>query len=126
LSELISLSPGNKKALTDAEQALYDDPTDPLVNWGSEEYERWLADASWIEISVERREISDKRLVTAALVDRWFDPSREGGLGAKLEKVADGATREQITREAQQSLAGATCPWKSLYLIVTARPPRSA
>ncbi|MFW6214044.1 MAG: AAA family ATPase [Spirochaetota bacterium] len=125
LSELLSLPPDFTRALAAAEHSLYEDTTDSLVNWGSDEYVQWLADAGWLEISVERHEVTEKRMVTASLVDRWFDPGRASGLGARLEAVTDPTVRGQIANAVAQALAGRAWPWRSLYLIVSARPPRS-
>jgi putative ATPase len=70
-----------------AEEAVYADPADPLVNWGAEELATWCREAG---LRVVEREIMRRPVefpVGPALLRRWFgEGAAAGGAGRKGRK----------------------------------------
>jgi putative ATPase len=94
-----------------AEEAIYANFDDPLVNWDANDLAAALDEAGFSEVRMSVDEQTEERLITAAHLDRWFGtgeadrPSyRErllaGGLTAaeadKIEKRYRGQMTEQI------------------------------
>ncbi len=67
-----------------AEEAIYNNPDDPLVNWDVDDLVATLETAGFTDIRVTVEEQTEERLITTAHLDRWFgspSPSLREGLG---------------------------------------------
>jgi len=108
-----------------AEEAIYLDEDDPLVNWDMAALEDALREAGFAEVKIVTERVPEQRRITAAHLERWFDeeeqtdqrPSyaqrlREGGLEPEeLERVAT-LYRRQLEDE--------LVTWHSTQFYVTA------
>ena len=64
-----------------AEEAIYADAADPLVNWDADDLRAALAGAGLGDARVNVETQTEERLITAGHLERWFTPSpspREG------------------------------------------------
>jgi putative ATPase len=105
-----------------AEEAIYADPADPMVNWGADELAATLEAAGFTDVRVMVEEQVEERLITAAHLDRWFGagddrPSyRERPLaGGVTEAEADKA--EKLFRN---QLLDQTVGWSSRLAYIRA------
>ena len=101
-----------------AEEAIYHDPEDGLVNWEVADLVATLAGAGWrvLHQQVERR--VEERQITAGLVGRWFGPAPAGArpsYGERLEAagVDVGAVRGRFG-------VGQVVGWESAVVWVVA------
>ena len=102
-----------------AEEAVYADPDDPLVNWESAELTAVLEAAGWsVDARTETEEI--EQLITPALIDRWFgsDAGGKPSYGQRLARQLTAAEIEQVRTLFTRQLANRSVAWRraTLYL----------
>lgn len=126
LVDLVELGPDLAARVREAEEAIYADPTDPLVAWDEETLRSALAAAGLIEVKVESVETVAEVRIGPALLDRWFAPSASDGrpsyaqrLAARLDQDALAAVEALYRRK----LTGAVVGWRSVTAFVTGRKP---
>lgn len=110
-----------------AEEAIYHDPDDPLVNWDVGDLESALR-AGGLEpqqVYVERHE--EQRQLTAGHLARWFEgeagSAARPSYGARLR--AGGVTEaelQEIAARYRSQLQGVTVSWASAIVYVVATP----
>ena len=125
LLEAHSLSTKLFQRLTDAEEAIYQNAADPLVNWDAYELlEQFQTIAPSASLQLERY-ATDLR-ITPALLDHWFSaggdrPSYVDHLSRSLSD-----TEVKIVRKAMTQLANRVVSWESaiaFYQISASRSP---
>ena len=57
----------------EAEEAIYQDATDPLTNWDSKDLQA-AAESAGLRATVTLEPTQTELLITSALLDRWFNP----------------------------------------------------
>jgi putative ATPase len=70
-----------------AEEAIYDDPADPMVNWDEGDLMAALEAAGLADIRVAVDEQTEERLITAAHLDRWFGEGSGDGRPSYRERL---------------------------------------
>ncbi|MEG3440393.1 hypothetical protein V0288_24915 [Pannus brasiliensis CCIBt3594] len=97
---------------SEAEEAIYNDPDDPMVNYDGEDL-REILERAGFEARVEIEQTRVNLYIDRVTVARWFSTT-EGGrpslvvrLGERLTGEEVGAVREAVTRQ----LADRTVPW---------------
>jgi putative ATPase len=105
-----------------AEEAIYADADDPLVNWTPEELVQALQAAGLTVTSALEEETSEVR-ITSGMLARWFgsgDAARPS-YAARLATKLDAAELNQIEKLFMRQLANQTVPWSRqvLYLQAT-------
>jgi putative ATPase len=124
LVELSSLDQDLRRRLVEAEEAIYGDPDDPLVNWTAAELESALEVAGYRDIVLEEEVQEGEMLISSSGLDHWFglDPDHVRPsyanrllryLSAKELKEVEGLFRRQLT--------GQAVPWLShnVYLVAS-------
>jgi putative ATPase len=110
-----------------AEEAIYADPDDPLVNWDIEDLETNLrAVAEWqsVQISVETQ--TEQRRITAAHLSRWFGDGEVDGRRSYGQRLLDsGLTAGEVKAvqvRYQRQLLEQTVDWRTAvaYLLAIA------
>ena len=123
-----SASEGLAEKVGAAEEAIYTDPNDPLVNWDAEDVEAALAAAGFADVHVEVAQQTTERQITAGHLERWFGVEEIGdgrpSYRSRLQDagLTDGeveAVEEVYTRQLQNE----TKTWKSAILYASAAPP---
>ena len=83
-----------------AEEGIYADTADPLVNWDETDLANGLQTAGMKKVQVKLESVSEHRFITAEQLDRWFTPDRSiherGGYGQRLRET--GLTVSEIKR----------------------------
>ncbi len=108
-----------------AEETIYHDPTDPLVNWDEDDLVSGLR-AAGLEIHMSIEKQTEQRRITAAHVARWFPQEVGGAPQAKssyAQRLRDaglsGAEVEKVAALYRRKLGEQTVHWQTavLYLV---------
>ncbi len=70
------LSPELFEGLQLAEEAIYDDNSDPMINWDSFDWQRDLAKAG-LTVKIEEERLQTSMLITPTLLERWFATTQQ-------------------------------------------------
>lgn len=114
--------PGNLgDRLMAAEEAIYQDPTDPMVNWDGEDLQRCLESVGFrVELHIER---SHQELqITSTLLDRWFTPSKseKPSYGDRLAQMLSQTEVQTVAEAFQRHLLHQTLQWESAIAFIAA------
>ena len=124
LLPLEALEPEIATAVREAEEAIYADAADPMVNWDVADLRAMMANAGLGELAVEVAEQTTEVHVTPALLARWFDPADAGGRPSYGQRLAARLGQEQAARVRElyeRVLTGQTIQWTSATAYVSAR-----
>ena len=111
--------------VVEAEEAIYRQPGDPMVNWDETSLRRAFEDAGLVtQVSVER-ERSEVQ-VTPAMLARWFTPSGAGERPSYVDHLRqrlDAHQCAQVEAAFRQQLANRAVQWETRmgYLVATRR-----
>ena len=114
-----------RQQVTAAEEAIYHDEADPLVNWDEADVEAAFIQAGWQSISLYPETQTEQRRITAVALDRWFEETAEYSsrptYGQRLAQA--GLTAKQLERVAnlyRQQLTDQTVAWRThvVYFVV--------
>jgi putative ATPase len=104
-----------------AEEAIYHDPADPLVNWDEKRVETAVVEAGLAVRMVAERQ-TEQRRITAEQLGRWFGAG--GGRLSYGERLADsGLTGEEVEGVAavyRRGLEGKVVGWNGRLVYVVA------
>ena len=119
LVSLASLPPDLTAALIAAEEAIYQDTADPMVNWSGEDI-RLAFIAAGLQTTVHEESEASELRITSAQLDRWFGggdgrPSYGQRLGSDLAAQVETLFRRQLTDQ--------VVAWASQVAYVVARQP---
>ncbi len=108
-----------------AEEAIYTNPDDPLVNWDGDDLVALLTAVglSSVRVTLDRR--ADERRLTNEQFDRWFAAERgEDGRPTYAEHLRaaglSDAEVETVAARYRRHLAGKSVPWASTMAYATA------
>ena len=107
LVELSTLPPTLADRLRTAEETIYNDPDDPLVNWAEDDWKATLAGAGLADVAVETQVTSSELQITPALLAHWFSPAPYGGRPSYAQRLASLLSPAEIL---QTQAALRTCP----------------
>jgi putative ATPase len=89
-----------QEKVRNAEEGIYADVTDPLVNWDETGLIEGLQAAGMKRVQVKLDTVSEHRFITAAQMERWFTPDKStharGGFAQRLQEA--GLTNKEIKR----------------------------
>ncbi len=125
LADLASLDAALAERVRAAEEAIYRDPADPMVNWNAESVVS-LAETAGLElVSAEVEAETAERRITPAELERWFAPSpsddgRPSYAQRLLQRISP-AELAEVQALFQRQLAGQIVRWKSNTLLLAAR-----
>ena len=125
LADTSSLAEELLRAWREAEEAIYANPDDDMVNWDVEDLRAAFVAAGLAPIEVEVRAFEIERLLTAGQVARWFSETSEGR-PSYLQHLRRGLAQEavaEIQALFERQLVGQTCIWRSSLAFLLARRP---
>ena len=124
LYQLVDLT-GFDKALIEriiqAEEAIYADANDPLVNWDVADLVKIIEQAGLAVTSQTEEEITELQ-VTPGVIERWFTPSRTDR-PSYADRLATQLSAEEIGRlraKFEQQLLNQIVQWRGRLLYLTA------
>jgi len=121
LLDLSALGAGLQGRLVEAEEDIYADSDNPLVNWDSGDLREIFEQAGFGELSISHEQQEAEMLVSQATIERWFDmdaagdrPSYAQHLLRHLEADELAAVRTLFDRQ----LVAETVAWRSRIAFV--------
>ncbi|MEI8079222.1 MAG: transposase, partial [bacterium] len=111
-------------AVAAAEDAVYNDANDPLVNWDEETLAAELTAAGFVAVRLERAAFTRQQRISSAELDRWFATDTPGSYARRLR--AAGLAEEELRQfrtAITAALAGQTVSWPTTTVFITARAP---
>ena len=106
-----------------AEETIYSDPADPLVNWDERDLAAALEAAGLVDIRVTVEEQTEERLITEAHIGRWFGAGSAGGRPSYRERLlAGGLTSEEageVEKLFRSQLSEQAAGWKNRLAWLT-------
>jgi putative ATPase len=122
LSELLDLESETavyRKRLAEAEENIYADPGNPLVNWTAEDFTGLLHQAGFEVLKSECRRFADRRLIRNEDIERWF-ASRGGSYADRASPLLSSSALERLRKICEGQLSGREVDWRSTMLFVCA------
>lgn len=112
LVDLTELGKGVTARLIQAEEAIYSDPADPMVNWDTAELVSWAQQAG---LTVEQQSEPDpsQMQISAALLQRWFAPTAgdRPSYGQRLAATLQPAEIAGVQKLFERQLLNQTVTW---------------
>jgi len=110
-----------------AEEAIYADASDPLVNWDTDDLRTWLTEAG-LTVTLQGEMEESKTPVTPAMIARWFTPApADGSKPAYTDRLGALLTPGEIAQIRQlfeRQLTGQPVQWHTYTIFVLARFPQ--
>ncbi|MEW5989249.1 MAG: AAA family ATPase, partial [Chloroflexota bacterium] len=113
-----------KHRVVAAEEKIYSDPVDSLVNWDTTELEAVLKAAGFTDVQIQVESQVEERRITAAHLSRWFGEGLEDGRPSYGQRLrAAGLSPDQVEQVAalyRRHLLDQSVSWQSSLAYVTA------
>jgi putative ATPase len=119
LLDLESESESFRRKLAEAEEGIYGDPGNPLVNWSAEDYGTMLENAGFGVLKKESRRFSDSRTIRSRDIERWF-AHQSGSYAARASPVLGSPELEHLRKLCTDQLSDRELDWRSTVLFVSA------
>jgi hypothetical protein len=111
--------------LRTAEESLYDDEANTMVNWDVPDLTESVRSAGW---EIEQEEIllqEQSRRVAGELVTEWMDTARDRSLGRAVLELSDDATVDLLRSSLRSALQDNEVAWETRVSVIVAKLPRS-
>jgi putative ATPase len=105
-----------------AEEAIYSDKLDPMVNWDTDELRVAFEDVGLVVEVDEERQLTQLH-ITPALIERWFTTTSATNRPSYAAHLAKNVTQEEIRAVKElftRSLLHQTVNWESAIAFVRA------
>jgi putative ATPase len=106
-----------------AEEAIYTDAADPLVNWDSDDLAVTLEAAGLGDIRMAVEDQVEERLITASHIDRWFGSGEDGRASYRQRLLTGGlaeAEAKKVERLFRSQLSDQPAGWSSRLVFIRA------
>ncbi len=127
LYRLVDLSPLDealRQRLVAAEEAIYADPDDPMVNWDAADLQRAFQSVGLSHVRVETETRTTRRHVGAEQLARWFGDSpdrRRPGYAQRLRQHLSAEELAQVQTLFESHLRDRAVAWSSQIVYLSAR-----
>ena len=108
-----------RRKLAKAEEGIYGDPGNPLVNWSAENLCGIVKNAGFKVVNREARRFADRRTIRTEDIERWF-ASQSGSYATRASTVLSASDIEHLRKICAEQLAGRELDWQSTVLFVSA------
>jgi putative ATPase len=126
LADLSSLGDDLRRRVVEAEEAIYADGDDPLVNWDAEDLRTAFETVGFTELALQEEAQEAEMLVSPATLDRWFALDAVGERPSYAQHLLRRLTTDGLAEvEAlfRRQLAGQTVPWRTRMVFVHGQTP---
>jgi putative ATPase len=124
LLDLQSESEEFRHKLGQAENAIYSNPNNPLVNWNAEGFCSLVESAGFRVLKSESRRLADNRTVRTEDIERWLvkgkQTERTGNYASQASKILSPAELKRLRRICVDQLSDREVDWQSTVLFITA------
>ncbi|MEW5960732.1 MAG: AAA family ATPase [Chloroflexota bacterium] len=125
LVEPAALDPDLRQRLVAAEEAIYANPDDPMVNWDVAGLQSILENAGFPRVEVEVETVTAERQLGADQIQRWFAPDGRPGRPTLAQHLAgQGLAPDQtaqLRRVFERQLLGQVVPWRTTIAYFAVR-----
>jgi putative ATPase len=109
-----------QRKLQQAEEKIYNDATDPKVNWNESDL-RQMIESRKRQAQITKIAQTTTLLITLGLLDRWFDQTVSSSYGSRLAATLTAKELARVEQGFRQTLAHQSVPWQQTYILLTAR-----
>ncbi|MBN1218848.1 MAG: AAA family ATPase [Anaerolineae bacterium] len=124
LADLSSLEPKLAKRIVAAEEAVYNNPADPMVNWDSSDLRTLLQDAGFSEIELVQEPLASQRRLGSEQIERWFSQNSESDRPTfaqhLIEAGVTAAELENLKQLLASQLLEQVVTWQSTIVYMVA------
>ncbi|MEE8590834.1 MAG: AAA family ATPase [Spirochaetia bacterium] len=133
LSDLLDLQSESEEfrhKLGQAENEIYTDPENPLLNWNPEDFCSLVESAGFRVLRSESRRMADNRTIRTEDIERWLVPPKgkqsqhPGSYASQASQVLSSAELKRLRQICLDQLSGREVDWQSTVLFVTAEESR--
>jgi putative ATPase len=114
------------KKVEKAEEAIYQDADDPLVNWEADELAGALETAGFSEVTVRFEKQTARQRIGAGQLERWFGEGNDGR-ASYGERLKEGGVRpndvERVEQAYRRQLLEQIVNWESTVLLLDCVAP---
>jgi putative ATPase len=129
LVDLAALADELVERVIAAEEAIYVDPTDPMVNWAGADLKAIFEDVGLSQIEVTEERLTSQFRIGLEQIERWFNPNAPGDRPTFAQRLlkepsGGGVTPEELSelkRLFEHQLLGQVVSWQSTIAYVIAR-----
>jgi len=121
LVDLTGLDKNLVERIIQAEEAIYNDASDPLVNWDVEDLVKLFEDAGLTVVTQTEEETTELQ-VTPGVIERWFAPSPTSrpSYGERLATQLSASEIKQLRARFAQQLLNQVVSWRGRLVYLTA------
>jgi putative ATPase len=119
LLDLASESEEFRQKLARAEEAIYTDADNPLVNWNAEDFIGLFVDAGFTILYKDCRRFTDLRTIRKEDIERWF-ATQKGNYADQASVYLDSTELGRLKGICIDQLLTRPCDWHSTVLFVRA------
>ena len=123
LVDLSSLDADLGQRLVAAEEAIYSDRKNPLVNWTAEDLQSQFTAAGFANIQLQSETYTTLRRITPQQLDHWFNPGGQQNrtYAEYLQRQLSNDELSHIRKLFERELAQKTVQWTSAQLFLKAQ-----
>lgn len=125
LVDLRGLGDDLAERLVQAEEAIYSNPADPMVNWGAADLARAFEQAGYTKVQVIEEEQAAELRLDVKQIEHWFDLSAKSERPSYAQHLLTRLVAEELA-EVQtiftRQLANQTVKWRTGLAYVLAKP----
>jgi putative ATPase len=121
-----ALPPDLAARLAAAEEALYANPDDAMVNWDVADLAAWLQAQGLIVRATQEQEATLRVAVTPALLNRWFAEPPPGARPSYAQHLLRRLSPDEVrlvSEAFKTQLTGKPAPWRSRSVVIAADRP---
>jgi putative ATPase len=124
LVDLSGLPERLARSLSEAEEAIYDDASNLLVNWHVDDLRNVLGQAGLKGLTIKENWVTEERRISEEQLDRWFceSPENDNGQPSYLQHLGQAEISDDQLYEIEtlyrQQLTGSVVQWRSKVLYV--------
>ena len=123
LPDLSPLPASLREALIEAEEAIYANPNDPMVNWAASDLRAALVEAGFAEVQIFEETQTVNLRLGGEHIARWFGAAEAGGrltYAGHLQKQLSAAEVAQVRALFEAQLQGQVVAWQSRVVYARA------
>jgi putative ATPase len=124
LVDFSSLGDDLRGRVVEAEEQIYADGHDPLVNWDLADLEGMLERTGYDEVAVQEEIQASEMLISPATVERWFAMDPDPGRASYAQHLLHRITADELVEVAalfQRQLAGQAVAWQTSIAYMRGR-----
>jgi putative ATPase len=126
LADLSELGQDLADRVCRAEEAIYADPANPMVNWDVEDLQSAFETAGFGDVQIVLERDTAERYLSLAQLERWFSTKADSPRPTYAQHLLWELRADEVAQVRslyEQQLAGGTVPWKSATAYLVARAP---